>query len=353
MDILSMRLVRPELLGLLLSFGPLVHAQSKGGRWQCENNGLDTAGWDVAEDHGVLQDPANYGNFAPLREGSAYLSVEAGNAHDFLKIEDSADLDFDNENIGISAWIYPIAFTRVHFLIVKGDQFPTPKTTNYCLRISESKNLEFLIRDANDRAQRVTSSFEIPLDQWTFVAAFYDFQAQKVYLWNDPAAPAADTLHFNQPFFSNDAPLAIGTWYRSDPGSPSINDFEGRIDDVRLSGRWQDLFPPTTSVAFRTNPAAATLPAELHVFPNPAVASGERDHLAVHFTSQFAQVNSIAIYNVLGETVFETATFPSAQPFHFEWSLRDQNGHLLRTGIYWIRINNGRSYLTKKFFVMR
>jgi hypothetical protein len=353
MDPLSMRLIRRGLLCLLLCLGPLVQAQSKGGRWQCEHNGLDSAGWDVAEDNGALQGPASYGDLAPLREGGGYLALETSDAHDFLKIEDGADLDFDNENIGISAWIYPIAFTRVHFIIVKGDQFPTPKTTNYCLRISESKNLEFLIRDANDRAQRVTSSFTIPLNQWTFVAAFYDFQAQKVYMWNDPAAPAVDTLDFNQPYFSNGAPLAIGTWYRSDPASPSINDFEGRIDDVRLSGRRQDLFPATTAVGSPTAPAAAALPAELHIYPNPVVGGGRGDPGTIHFASPFAQITSIAVYNVLGETVFETSTRHPAQSFHFEWNLHDQNGHVLHTGIYWVRISNGHSYLTKKFSVVR
>ena len=116
-------------ISLFLALGTVLHSQSKGGRWQFENNGLDAAGWDVLDDHGALQGPASYSNLAPLLEGSAFLSLEASNAHDFLRIEDSADLDFDNENIGLSAWIYPIAFTRVHFNIVKGEQFPTPKTT--------------------------------------------------------------------------------------------------------------------------------------------------------------------------------------------------------------------------------
>jgi hypothetical protein len=338
---------------LFLGACSFAFSQSKGGRWQFENNGFDTADWDTSADNGALQGPASYSSLAPLQEGGAYLRLDSTNAFDYLKIDDSADLDFDNENIGISAWIYPVAFTRVHFIIVKGDQFPTPKTTNYSLRISETKNLEFLIRDANDRSQRVTSSFTIPLNQWTFVAAFYDFQAKKVYMWNDPGAPAVDTLNFNQAIFSNNAALAIGAWYRSDPASPSINDFEGRIDDVRISGRLQDLFSPTTSVASLTTAATVTLPSELHVFPNPVVADGKGNHVAVQFTSNFARISAIAIYNVLGEVVFETAANHPAQPFHFKWNLRDQNGHLLRTGIYWIRISNGRSYLAKKFFVMR
>jgi len=351
---LNRRRISLRVCCLLFCFCNLVHSQSKGGRWQFENNGVDTADWDANDDNGALQGPASYGNLAPLQEGSAYLSLETLNANDFLKIADSANLDFDNENIGISAWIYPTAFIRVHFIVIKGDQFPTPKTTNYSLRISETKNLEFLIRDANDRAQRVTSSFAIPLNQWTFVAAFYDFQAKKVYMWNDPPpCGAVDTLNFNQAIFSNNAPLTIGAWYRSDPASPSINDFEGRIDEVRISGRLQDLFSPTTPVASPATAATATLPSELHVFPNPVIADGKGNHIAVAFASSLARTSAIAIYNVLGEVVFETATNHPAQPFHFKWNLRDQNGHLLHTGVYWIRISNGRSYLTKKFFVIR
>lgn len=337
----------------LLSLATLAYTQSKGGRWQFENNGLDTATWDIVDDNGTLQNLAGFDTQAPLQEGSVYLWLDSANVHDYFRVEDSDDLDFDNENVGISAWIYPIHLERVHFIITKGDQLPIPKTTNYSLRISEGKNLEFLLRDARDRAQRVTSSFTIPLNQWTFVAAFYDYNARKVYLWNDPARPAVDTLNFNQAIFSNNAPLAIGSWFRSDPASPSINDFEGRIDEVRISGRVEDLFPLATSIISPATNTHAPIAAEISIYPNPAKVRGNYDAVSVQIGSGLENANSIGVYNILGEIVFAAAINNSTHPFHFIWNLRDKNGNLLKTGIYWIRVDNGRNALTKKFIVIK
>lgn len=336
---------------LLIFFSSTAIAQSKGGRWQFENHGMDTAAWDALDDVGTLQNQASFSAVAPLQEGGAYLWLDSANVHDFFLIDDSDDLDFDNESIGIAAWIYPVLFERVHFIVNKGEQLPTPKTTNYSLRISESKNLEFLIRDANDRAHRVTSSFTIPVNQWTFIAAFYDVNAHKVYLWNNPAQ-AVDTLNFDQPLLSNDDPLAIGSWYRSDPSTPSTTDFEGRIDDVRISGRREDLFPQATAVA-RDDGLAAAVPSEMQVYPNPVFLSGEAENRTVQFTSSLASVHALAVYDVLGRTVFTASSNFSSQPFRFAWNLRNQNGEFVQTGIYWVRITNGRNFLTKKFYVIR
>lgn len=343
--------VHQGLWWLLLFFSSTAISQSKGGRWQFENHGMDTAAWDALGDVGTLQNQASFSAVAPLQEGGAYLWLDSANVHDFFLIDDSDDLDFDNESIGISAWIYPVLFERVHFIVNKGDQLPTPKTTNYSLRISESKKLEFLIRDANDRAHRVTSSFTISVNQWTFIAAFYDFNAHKVYLWNNPAQ-AVDTLNFDQPLLSNDDPLAIGSWYRSDPSTPSTTDFEGRIDDVRISGRREDLFPQATAVA-RDDGLAAAVPSEMQVYPNPVFLSGEAGNRIVQFTSSLASVHALAVYDVLGRTVFTASSNSSSQPFRFAWNLRNQNGEFLQTGIYWVRITNGRNFLTKKFYVIR
>lgn len=336
---------------LLLCFGTMGYAQSKGGRWQFENQGLDTAAWDAREDNGTLQNQASFSEVAPLQEGSAYLWLDSANVHDFFLIDDSDDLDFTNENIGISAWIYPIHFERVHFIITKGDQRPIPKTTNYSLRISESKRLEFLIRDANDRAQRATSSFTIPLDQWTFVAAFYDYNAHQVYLWNNPTR-AADTLNFNHAILPNDDPLAIGTWFRSDPAAPSITDFEGRIDDVRISGRLEDLFPQPMAVTPDDDQTTA-VPTAMHVYPNPVFLGGEPGNRIVQFTSSLASVHSIAVYDVLGRTVFRSSNHASSLPFRYAWNLRNTQGQLLQTGIYWVKIANQRNFLIRKFYVIR
>jgi hypothetical protein len=347
-----MHRLQQGLIFFSLCLATLAHAQSKGGRWQFENFGLDSAGWDAVDDNGTLQNQAGFGALAPLQEGGAYLWLDSTNVHDFFRVEDSNDLDFTDENVGISAWIYPIVFQRVHFIVTKGDQLPVPKTTNYSLRISETKNLEFLIRDARDRAQRVTSSFTIPLQQWTFVAAYYDFNAKKVYLWNNPTQPV-DTLNFDQAIFGNDDPLAIGTWFRSDPASPSTNDFEGRIDDVRISGRMEDLFPTSTAVVRGEDRKFLPLAADLHVLPNPISARGTSGSATVQFVSTLKQVSFIQIYNILGQQVFAAEANEAASPFRFEWNLRDHNGQLLLTGIYFVRIANRDRFLTKRFHVVR
>lgn len=228
---------------LILLLINLTLAQNKGGRWQFENNGADSASWDMFDDTGVLIDTASYAQDAPLQEGTSYLWLDTTYSNNFMKIEDSDDLDFTDENIGLSAWIYLVQFSSTQFFISKGIQNTNPKTTNYALRISNSKNLQFLIRDSLNQAQTVTSSFTIPFNQWIFVAAYYDFSAHKVYMWNDPLANAVDTLDFEQSFFANDGPLGIGAWYADNEESPSVANFKGRIDDVRISGQKEDILP--------------------------------------------------------------------------------------------------------------
>ncbi|NIV13599.1 MAG: hypothetical protein GWN62_20660, partial [Aliifodinibius sp.] len=241
-------------------------SQSKGGRWQFENNGFDTADWDAVENTGTLQNQAGYGNAAPLVEGSAYLWLDSIQVYNYFRVDDDNDLDFTDEDIAISLWIYPIVLNDVHYLINKGRQDSNPKTTNYALRISRNSwNLEFLIRDLNNQAQKVASSFTISTNQWTFLAVFYDFSENKVYMWNDPNSSPADTLDFSQSFFANGDPLSIGSWYRAD--STSHKDFEGRIDDVRISGRIQDVIPGVTFIQNPRESRYSTAESNMVIYP--------------------------------------------------------------------------------------
>jgi hypothetical protein len=259
------------LFGIVLFLFPMTaHPQSKGGRWLFEDNGFDTAEWDNADDPGALQGQALYQSAAPIQEGDTYLFLDSTHVHDYFRIEDSNDLDFDNENIALSAWIYPIVLgDDIHYFINKGDQYPNPKTTNYALRITKTGNLEFLIRDAVNQAQKVSSRFTIPENSWTFVGIFYNYVQGKVYMWNDSTTDPADTLEFLQDFFSNDAPLAIGSWYTSNPSSPSVKDFEGRIDDVRIGTQISHIIDGWTNSDFKYN---SKQPETLHLhqnYPNP------------------------------------------------------------------------------------
>lgn len=308
--------------------------QDKGGRWQFENNGFDTADWDNLEDSGTLQGSATYSGLDPA-EGNSYLWLNPDSLNDYFRIDDSDDLDFTDEDIGISMWIYPDTLFDVHFLLNKGDQFSVPKTTNYSLRISKDKKLEFLIRDADDRSQRVTSSFIIPIHQWTFIAAFYDYEAAKVYMWNSDISTPIDTLDFNKSFFPNSDPLSIGAWYKSDPESPSTNEFDGRIDDVRISGSLENILPVTSGIEYQNSQNSPSEFSLKQNYPNPF-----NPKTTITYELQITNEIELSIYNLLGQKMV-TLVSERQQPgmYNVEW---DASG--LASGIYIYRFQSSSGF---------
>ncbi|MEJ2635605.1 MAG: T9SS type A sorting domain-containing protein [Calditrichia bacterium] len=334
-------------------FSQSSYAQSKGGRWQFEDNGFDTADWDQLNNDGALIGQAGYASVPPLQEGNAYLLLDTANAHDYFRVDDSPDLDFDNENIGISAWIYPFVLDDVHYLVNKGRQDSNPITTNYAIRISKSKKLEFLIRDVStNKAQTASSSFTIPLNQWTFVGVFYDFSAGKVYMWNDPAAAAADTLDFTTIPVANDDPLSIGSWYRADPASPSIKDFEGRMDDVRISGRLEDIIPVATGIQSTDQPVYSENKADMEIYPNPVSLSKNENRVNIRFKILRAEPLHITIYNVLGQQIYNSALQGAGEYQDFQWNMRDGLGKAVNSGFYFIRLKGSKINLTRRILIV-
>ncbi len=330
-------------------------SQSKGGRWQFENNAEDTATWDAVNDNGLLQNQALWGNEGPLQEGSAYLGLDSLAAHNFVKIADSEDLDFDNENIAISAWIYPTTLNDVHFVLNKGIQDENPKTTNYSLRIARNKKLEFLIRDSNNKAQKVSSSFTIPVNEWTFIAIFYDFAAGKVYMWNQYTNTAIDTIDFRQDCFSNNDPLAIGSWARNDPSSPSIKDFEGRIDDVLISGRLEDVFSGVTGISDRgrQDNSRNNFP-EMSTYPNPASRSNTHITLELQYKSQNHEPVEIRVYNILGQQILQRVVYAQTNKgFLFNWNMRDSKNNPVNSGLYFFQVGVQQKCFVKKVLIVR
>ena len=86
------------------------------------------------------------------------------------------------------------------FLLIKGDRAGNPKTDNYSLRLNTTENksyLEFLTHLEYGTLRSVTSSFVVPLNQWSFIAVYYDYQNSKIYLWNDETTAPVDTFNFS------------------------------------------------------------------------------------------------------------------------------------------------------------
>jgi len=316
----------------------MVWSQDKGGRWQFEGNGDDTADWDTQNDTGNLQGAATYSNIDPA-EGESCLWLTPDAINDYFRIDDSDDLDFTDEDIGISMWIYPVIINEVHFLVNKGDQYPVQKTTNYSLRISNDDRLEFLVR-VNNVAQNVASSFTIPVNQWTFIAAFYDYSAGKVYMWNSLTSTPTDTLDFNQPLIPNNDPLSIGAWYRSDPEDPAHRDFNGRMDDVRISGSLENILPVTAGIENHETPFTFDLKQN---YPNPFNPKTTITY-ELHMTNEI----ELSIYNLLGQKIV-TLVSAKQQPgtYSVEW---DASG--LASGIYIYRLESNSGYSQTRKMVL-
>ena len=318
-------------------------SQSKGGRWQFENNGYDSADWDSLDNNGVLIDLASYGQADPLQEGSSYLWLDTTRIYNYLKIGDSNDLDFSDENIGLSAWIYPIELNTTHFFINKGVQDAIPKTTNYSLRVSKTKKLEFLFHNSGG-TQKVESSFTIPLNQWTFVAAYYDFGEQKVYMWDNPLTDAVDTIDFAQSFSPNDGPLAIGARYVDIVSTPSKNNFKGRIDDVRISGRMADIIPEEVDALKYLEMNTITSFQLRQNFPNPF-----NPRTLISFFLPQAQYVSLEIYDNRGKLVSTILEQNLSQGDHqIIW-----DGYQYASGIYYYQLKSAHFTQTKKMIYLK
>ncbi len=320
-------------------------AQQKGGRWQFENNGDDTAWWDLTNNSGQLQGEAVFQELSPLQQGSAYLMLDTTWVHDFFKVDDSDDLDFDNENIAISAWIYPLKVgDDVYYILNKGDQFPDTKTTNYALRISKNKTIEFLIRDDQNQAQKVSSSFTITIDQWNFVCMFYNYEAGMVYFWDQPQIAAVDTVNFQQDYFSNNDPLVIGSWFRSDVSQPSIKDFQGRIDDVRIGTEISHIFDDYSSVDGQYIAQKGEFFNVYQSVPNPC-----NSYTTIPFSISSEGIVVLTIFNIIGQVEKKIELNVISSGLH-EVNIDVSE---FSSGIYFFCINYQNYSQIKKFIILK
>ena len=353
-DRLLNRVKRSRILSLvwMLCLVPVLLSQDKGGRWRFENNGADTAEWDSTENDGVLTAGAVFRESPAPAEGTAALVLDAAQVNACFLVADGGDLDFTDENIAVSAWVKPSALNDVHFILSKGDQYGSSKTTNYALRISTNRNLEFLIRDSGNQARTASSRFTIPVNEWTFVAAYYDYSAGKVTLWNGAGAPPADTVDFRHSFFANDDPLCIGAWFTGDPAVPTAKGFKGGVDDVRISGRLEDVLPSPSGADFRETEGRPMEALSVQAFPNPVpgsrIAGGG---IRIRFSRAARGKTTVRLFDVLGREIHHE-DYPVAGPgqeIRFRPSVA---GAPLNAGVYFLRITDGRDSAVQKLLIV-
>ncbi len=317
--------------------------QNKGGRWQFENNGNDSCSWNSNNHVGLLSGSAVYLNVEPLAEGNYYLSLENENSYGAFRASDNNDLDFQNESLAISLWVYPTqANGNPQFLLIKGDRAGNSKTDNYSLRLNTTENqsyLEFLTHLESGTLRSVTSSFVVPRNQWSFVAVYYDYQNSKVYLWNDETTAPVDTFNFTADLFPNDDSLFIGT-----SGKNGFKRFWGRIDDLRIGSDINQILYHVTGVEVLNqvdSPVSFILEQN---YPNPF-----NPETAIRFSLMEKGFTNLDVYNLLGEHI--------ANLLHGEMNAGEHkisfNAGILPSGIYFYKLQQGSHSDLKKMILIK
>lgn len=317
--------------------------QNKGGRWQFENNGNDSCSWNSNNHVGLLSGSAAFSTLEPLAEGNYYLSLENENNYGTFRLSDNNDLDFRNESLAISLWVYPVeANGNPQFLLIKGDRAGNSKTDNYSLRLTSTENessLEFLTHLESGTLRSVTSSFIVPPNQWSFIAVYYDYQNSKIYLWNDEKAAPVDTFNFTADLFPNDDSLFIGA-----SGKNGFKRFWGRIDDVRIGSNINQILFDVTGVESLNQIHPAVSFKLNQNFPNPF-----NPETTIRFSLNDNGFTNLEVYNLLGQHV--------ADLLNGEVSAGEHkiifNAENLPSGVYLYKLQQGSHSEIKKMLLLK
>lgn len=317
--------------------------QNKGGRWQFENNGNDSCNWNSNSYVGLLSGSAFYSNAEPLAEGKYYLSLENNDNYGAFRVSDNNDLDFQNESIAISLWVYPTeANGNPQFLLMKGDRSGNPKTDNYSLRLNTTENksyLEFLTHLESGTLRSVTSSFFVPQNQWTFIAVYYDYQNSKIYLWNNETAAPADTFNFSADLFPNNDSLFVGT-----SGQDGFKRFWGRIDDLRIGSNIDQILYDVTGVEdLNQIHSPVTFKLEQN-YPNPF-----NPETTIRFSMNEKGFTKLDVYNLLGQHLVNLLNGEVSAGEH----KITFNAANLPSGIYFYKLQQGNHSDIKKMLLLK
>ncbi|HSD62678.1 MAG TPA: LamG-like jellyroll fold domain-containing protein [Ignavibacteriaceae bacterium] len=329
------------LTGSILLYGSFdpVSAQNKGARWQFENNGNDSAGWDQNNNNGIVSGSAFYSNSAPLIEGDYYLSLEDSANFGVFRTGDDPELDFSNERIALSLWVYPVqGYDNPQFLLIKGNRSGNIKTNNYSLRLNNGI-LEFLVHDSIGTPFTAASSFSVPNDQWTYLAVYYDYNNSIVYLWNESSSAPTDTIGFTAGLLPDNDSLYIGT-----SGKNGLKRFWGRIDDVRLGSTYEQIQGTGTSIKDLNNDVLNKQYILYQNYPNPFNAT-----TTISFNLQTQGTVCIDIYNMLGEKISNLINRELSAGNH----LYGFNASGLPSGIYFYKITYQDKSETKSMLLLK
>ncbi len=160
----------------------------------------------------------------------------------------------------------------------------------------------------------------------------------------------ADSLIFNHNLITNNHPLAIGGWYSA--GTALSKPFKGRIDDVRISGRLEDILPGMTVIRSNT-PVNDISDNRFDFSPNPVYLARGNNQLKVNLTIPEPQLITLAVFNILGQKLYTSRIFPYHKNYEFVLNLPEILGDHYSTGFYFIQLNGKDLRQIKKLLIIK
>jgi hypothetical protein len=115
---------------------------------------------------------------------------------------------------------------------------------------------------------------------------------------------------------------------------------------AQTSERLPYLHTPSTTKALE-NPAPVLQ--EISVYPNPTRGIAE-----ISIRSLKQEKQDVSVYNLLGQKVrsVQNSVLPSGET-KVKWDGKDDNGHPLVSGVYFIKVNDGAQTRTSKLIVIK
>lgn len=165
------------------------------------------------------------------RFGSADCALSFNGVDNYIEIPNSRSLRPTNR-LALTAWILVNRPGFYPAVLNKGNVGNYQES--YALYLTPDNRLGFLInQDGSLEGRKQTeSTFALPFDTWTHVAAVYDGAMMCVFVNGVPVARS----FCSGTIFADDAPLLIGKSDRESSESPT-SFFCGSIDDVKIFNR--------------------------------------------------------------------------------------------------------------------
>ncbi|NOH55732.1 MSHA biogenesis protein MshQ [Vibrio coralliilyticus] len=144
-------------------------------------------------------------------------------SNQYVEVADNSLLDISNR-LTVSAWIYPTSSPN------SGGLYSViSKDTNFELHLDSNRRLFWWWQESNGTTRSLTSTEQIPLNEWTFVTIRYRNQNTRAQIYINGERKGAYSSNLNRQLRTNSNPLQIGQ-----DQNVSGRAFDGAIDEVQI-----------------------------------------------------------------------------------------------------------------------